>query len=589
MGVRKTRVRQGVTLAHGAFLAHQVERACLAGCRKRGVRVRRQPPTLSKLLLPRSTVGYDVMVAVGMRRYLEGRQRESMRAELLDCGVALSTGQLSRLGHRFLDYLEALHLNRAPALRAALAADGGWPMHLDATGEQGRGTLFAILAGWRHWVLGAWKLPTERTDAMLPRMLEMAKRFGDPNAIMRDLGRAVIHAAEDFVAARELDGPVLGCHLHFLRDIGCDLMRDTHDQLERCLRNGHVRPKLRALARDLGRQLGTRLPRTTEEFLDWQKQVQPSNHSLPEGDVGLVAVRAQTQYVLDYVSAGFNVGFPFDVPMLDLFDRARDASRAVDAHLRTPPADATVRRALQRLRNALRPVDVQVPVEQIARRLRMRRDLFQQLRQALRLDDVKAYGSPRSTPKGPPRVATVAELDAVRVALNKLRSLVRRRRPERGPAIDERDAIDIVLTHLEKHGPSLSGHAIRVSARRVRMVDRTNNAIEGRFHALKHVERRRSGRKVLTQDIEHLHPGALLATNLNDPAYVAILCGSLARLPVAFAELDARGLGPAHYPAEPNPIATASLQAADKKIVRAEVLRRRVNAAARSRAPRLTA
>jgi len=584
MGVRKTRERQGVTLAHGSFLAHQVERVCLAGCRKRGVAVRHQPAALARLLLPRSTVGYDVMVAVGMGRYLNGRQRETLRVELSERGVALSAGQISRLGRRFLDYLQALHSDRAPMLRAALASDGGWPMHLDATGEQGRGTLFVVLAGWRRWVLGAWKVPTERADTMLPRMLQVAERFGDPNAIMRDLGRAVSQAAADFVAARNLDIAVLGCHLHFLRDIGRDLMRDMHDQLDRCLRRSRVRPKLRALARDLGRQLGPRLPSVLHALVQWQKRIDTSDHRLPHGDVGLAAVRLLAQHVLDFPADGANLGFPFDVPMLALFDRARHAARVADAHLRTPPADPKVRRALERLRAALHPVQVQVPIEQIARRLQMRKGLFQQLRDALRLNDIKPDGSPR--PARPRHTETAADLDSIRDAVLKLDALLLRTRPERGPASDERAAIDLVLAHLERHGPSLWGHAIQLPNGGMRLVARTNNDLEGSFRALKHVERRRSGRKTLAQDLEHLHPGAMLAMNLNDPAYVAILCGSLDRLPAAFASLDARGRGPARLPAVQDAIATASLPAPERKIVRADATIQRLNAAAHSRAPR---
>ena len=583
MGVRKTRERQGVTMAHGSFRAHQTERMCLAGCHGRGTKA--QPPAaLAKLLLPRSTVGYDVMVAIGMGRYVGGRQRESMRTELSERGITLSTGQISRLGHRFLDYLVELHHDRAPALRAALATDGGWPMHLDATGEQGRGTLFAVLAGWRHWVLGAWKLPTERADEMLPRMREVADRFGDPCAIMRDLGRAVIQAATDFVTARDLDIPVLGCHLHFLKDIGKDLMRGTHDQLERCLRRSRVRPKLRAIARDLGRQLGSRLTRAQEALLEWQNCADLSDHRLPVGDVGVAAVRLLAQSVLDFPADGANLGFPFDVPMLDLFDRARRAARVADAHLRTPPTDPKVRRALERVRGALRPVEVQVPVEQIARRLRMRKGLFQQLREALRLHDIKPDGSPRPVRRD---TETAAELDGIRDAVRKLERLLVRTRPERGPATDERAAIDLVLDHLERHGDSLWGHAIPIGARRIRFVARTNNGLEGAFRSLKHLERRRSGRKILTQDLEHLHPGAMLAMNLNDSAYVEILCGSLERLADAFAELDARGRGPSRSTSKHDAIATASLPAADRKIVRAEATLRRLNAAARSRAPRV--
>jgi len=55
---------------------------------------------------------------------------------------------------------------------------------------------------------------------------------------------------------------------------------------------------------------------------------------------------------------------------------------------------------------------------------------------------------------------------------------------------------------------------------------------------MKHSERRRSGRKNLTQDLEHLPAAAALAYNLNDADYVSIVCGSLDKLPHAFAELD---------------------------------------------------
>jgi ABC-type Fe3+ transport system permease subunit len=73
-------------------------------------------------------------------------------------------------------------------------------MHLDATGEDGRGTLLVVYAGWRRWVLGAWKIPTERADAILPRLRAVVGCFGDPCAVMRDLGRAVTEAARDLGA-----------------------------------------------------------------------------------------------------------------------------------------------------------------------------------------------------------------------------------------------------------------------------------------------------------------------------------------------------------------------------------------------------
>ena len=58
------------------------------------------------------------------------------------------------------------------------------------------------------------------------------------------------------------------------------------------------------------------------------------------------------------------------------------------------------------------------------------------------------------------------------------------------------------------------------------------------FGSMKHGERRRSGRKILTHDFEQLPAQATLVYNLNHPDYVKILCGSLELLPQACAKLD---------------------------------------------------
>lgn len=232
MHVRKTLRRNGQTLEHGAFRACETVYACSNGCMvtpppvagaaatEAGVMTRRSE-SLAQLLLPRRAVGYDVMTFVGLQRFVHHRQREEIRNELENRhGIRLSSGGISSLAQDFVVYLEALHQRRAPALRAALAQDGGWPMHIDATGEDGRGTLLVVYTGWRGWVLGSWKIPTERADAILPRLRQVAGGFGDPCAIMRDLGRAMIEASREFVKQRALTIPVLGCHFHFLRDIG---------------------------------------------------------------------------------------------------------------------------------------------------------------------------------------------------------------------------------------------------------------------------------------------------------------------------------------------------------------------------------
>ena len=595
MPVLKSIERQGYTLAHGTFRVREFVHACAAGCHHpSGHRVTRRAQELSELIIPGCSVGYDVMTWVGMERYLHYRQREEIRESLLsEHGILLSTGTISGLARRFGTYLRTLHEAQAGELRAALDRDGGYPLHIDATGESGRGTLLIAYAGWRQWVLGAWKIPTERADAILPRLREVVSHFGPPIAIVRDLGRAMIPAAHDLVAELEEPIPILSCHAHFLADVGKDLLKDSHGQLRKLFRDHRVRPGLRSLVREIGRKLGGDIDQVRGAVQGWQA-LQDDEHSLPQGNRnGLGVVRTLAQWVLDYPTDSTDADFPFDRPYLDLLDRCVRVRRAVDAFLRKPPEDKEVNRALRRLARLLEPPSSQHAFLNATTTLRRRAGLFDELRTALRLHPSTDADTREPTPETAQR-----ELQDVQTAVESLYLSLQERRPQRGPAQDSRQAIDLILMHLDRYGDSLWGHVIKLSAEAgggIRLVERTNNLLEGFNRSMKQGERRRSGRKTLSDDFEHLPPEAALARNLLCADYVEILCGSIEQLPKAFAQLDAdrrrQSLATeppnASQPTQHTPeIASASLPKEDRRLIRSEDMAIRILAAARSRAPR---
>jgi hypothetical protein len=577
-----------MTLAHGLFQVWEAVHVCDARCKKQSRLVTRRSETLAELIPPKSTVGYDVMVHVGIQRFIHHRQREEIRATLAKDGIALCSGEISELGKRFLIYLEALHEASAPALRSAMEADAGWPLHIDGTGEGGRGTLLVAFSGWRKWVLGSWKIPTENADAILPRLQETVTRFGPPCAIMRDLGPAMEDAADRLVETLDRPIPILACHQHFLKDIGTDLLQDSHDKLRNLFRQVNVRKDLRAFARDHGRGLGTDADKACEAVRNWQKQ-DSADCRLPEGCAGIATVRTFAQWALDYGADGNNQGFPFDLSYLDFYVRCMNISWAVDAFLRNPPADAKVKKALDRLHRILRPLDCDVPpFAQLAKTLNERSTLFTELRTALRLVVKPERGQQDLSAASADQ--TVQQLRDIRKAVEDLTASLRQRRPERGSAKDKRQAIDIILTHLECHGKFLWGHAIPIPEELgggIRLIDRTNNIEEGFFHTWKHSERRRSGRKDLAHDLECLPASAVLALNLTRPDYVEIVCGNLDRLARVFAGLDAQNrrcsLAAAALRRTPAAdVASASLSSSDRRLVRTKEMEQRILAAAMS-------
>ena len=585
MRVQKTQRRHGVTLAHGTFHLLEAVYTCTPACRQSGPSLASRTPTLAAILPPRGVVGYDVLVAVGLARFVHHQQREEIRAALgRDHGVVLSTGEISTLARRFLAYLEALHQTAAPALAAVFRADGGWPLHLDATGEDGRGTLVVAYAGWRHWVLGAWKVPTERAEFILPHLHEVATAFGPPCAIMRDLGRAMADASEDFVGSLPKPIPILACHYHFLADIGEDLLAKGHDQLRGLFRQAEIVARLRACVRQHGERLGSAIEQGRQGLRQWLAESQVG-HRIPEGRSGVAVVRSLAQWVLDYHAEGTDEGFPFDVPYLALYDRCLQVTSAIGTFLREAPADRHVRNSLERLQQILRPIDSDVPpFVSVSTGLTRRVEFFAELREALRLNPK----DPETVAKTTPEIGT---LEDIQDAVTALEASLRARRPARGPAQDLRQAIDIILAHLDRHGSHLWGHAITMptpgSGTTIRLVDRTNDCLESYFHGMKHGERRRSGRKILTQDFERLPAAAALAVNLTRADYVEIVChGSLDRLPAAFAALDhgnrSRSVA-AGATAPPAYAETASLSAADRRVIRMRAMGDRIVSAAQAR------
>ena len=100
-----------------------------------------------------------------------------------------------------------------------------------------------------------------------------------------------------------------------------------------------------------------------------------------------------------------------------------------------------------------------------------------------------------------PADQTAKELRDTREALDALTQSLQAERPQRGPAEDISNAIDLILAHLDRHGDSLWGHEVPLPPEvggGDRVVDCTNQIQESFWHQLNHRERRRSGRKIFT-------------------------------------------------------------------------------------------
>ena len=200
--VSKTSRRRLVTLVHGDIEAREIQRSC--GACRIVVRSNR----LAQIVPRGQRYGYDVMVWVGLGRWVDRLQRVEIRDRLESCyGIRLSTGTISALADRFLAHLGALHQESVPALRREMSR--GYPLHIDATTHQGRGGQFICYDGWRNWVLHAGRIDGERTEEIRPVVEETVQWFGLPIAVVRDQSKAC-KAAVSLPCAQKPRRPTAG-------------------------------------------------------------------------------------------------------------------------------------------------------------------------------------------------------------------------------------------------------------------------------------------------------------------------------------------------------------------------------------------
>lgn len=539
MKVRNVRPRRFITIQHGVVSCRITTLICKKGCKTSdGKQQIRRPEELEYLAPLGANIGYDVEIFCGTKRYLEGLQREQIKIQLEnEYGIFISSREISLLANQFVQHFKSLHASRSQAFGNLLKSDGGTPWHIDATGEEGSGTVLILYAGWRQWVLGTRKITTECKEQIKPLLHETADQFGNPCAVVSDYGKGMTAAIEEFVQERKVKITILGCHTHFIKFVGKDLLSCGYNELRQVIRKQNIRADLSRIVRAWSKELGEEISELKTKIEIWISPDQAQ--MLPKGKMGLAIVRAMAQSALDYLENNKNQRFPFVMPHFEFYERCKTLYHACKFYMSHSLTDKYVLKALKRLIRVLAPVISDSSFERIDLTLSYRFKLFTELRAALRLNSDDATNKIKPGVQEPQSVAR--ELNDIKEALRKYEASLQDRYPRRESAKDKQQAIDIILKHLKEHEKNLWGHIIQIPKSvggGVKIVCRTNNCLENFNGRLKQEERKRSGRKVLAKDFEDLPEGVPLIKNLKKSDYVEILCGSLENLPAVIAKLD---------------------------------------------------
>jgi len=483
-----------------------------------------------RLLVPAGcNFGYDVIGYVGQGLFLRHRRAQELVAELAAQNIPISASEVAYLGKKFVIYLAMAHRQSAPRLKQALQMQGGYLLHLDGMGEGGGPRLMSSLDSLSEIVLGNVKVPSEKTDELIPFLEEIKRRYGVPLAAIHDMGPGILAA----VKAVFPGVPDFICHFHFLRDLGQDLLDADYEAIRQRLRHHGITETLQYQARRLKTALEHAPSSRGIETLCQSVQTQ----TLPAAAVEsfpLLTAYSLIQWALAGKQQGHGYGFPFDRPQVELAQRllvvAQQLESIKDVHLRGQWQDNV---PLFKLANILKPLAADAGLRKKLEVITVKIQVFDQLRVAMRIAEVDGSDGLNS---GSEPVA----LGPIRQAVQKFRHQFTAR-----PDYAATRHWQALIGQLDKYGDKLFADPIIVETPQGRLViqpQRTNNLMERFFRDFHSGERRRSGQNSLSQFLQSMLADTPLVKNLENPTYLKVLLNGQPNLEACFAQMDAQSV-----------------------------------------------
>jgi len=492
---------------------------------------------LSQIVAPFANHAYDVLVRVGLARFLRCRQTEEIRGELSrDSQIEVPESTVRYLAPKFLAYLQIVHEQSIPLLSRDMSLRGGYILHIDGSCEGASGVLLVCADSISGQVLESRKIGSENHDEVKQVLKDVRKHWGLPLALVHDLRRPLITAASEVFRTV----PQFICHYHLAADVGKDILQPHADRLRRLVRRTKVRANLRALVRSL-KNFATSED-TTEytitSIIGLRSKKNLKEHCTP--DAVNAAVHSLASWILAYPKDGDGYDFPFSMPYFNLYERILSVHEALcDASIcdlslssRGPLA------SLRRLIKILEPVvsgDEALEFRQIAAAAKRDMRIFDRFRCALRICE---KGSKKTTSVTSSNKSSKSLLSSKRhqALLKRFRSSLNAQAQRNGPSAR---ACGIVVDHLDKYWPYLFGH-LRQTGSRTIPVPRTNNFLERLFGIIKQQSRRLRGSANLSRDIQDMSPAAPLVLNLGNRSYCDTVFGGTdpALIALRFSSVD---------------------------------------------------
>jgi hypothetical protein len=516
--VLKTKPRELATLLIGDFVAWETKVHCPRCDLSFG------SEQLSCLVPKGAKFGYDVLVYVGKGFFLRCRNAKEIAAELKEKNIRICTSEVSSLARKFVIYLALAHRKVQRKTKAYLQIQGGYILHLDGTCEGGSPHLISALDGITEIVLDNIKIPTENSEQIIPFLKRIKKAYGDPLAVVSDMGKGIVLAIEEVFKTL----PHFLCHFHFLRDLGKDLFGTENDTIRNRLRKHGIQQTLRKQARSSKKHISN-TPHLVDGFIDGLVQsciLQP----FPLHDIPAAATCLLIMWALAGKSAGKGFGFPFDQPYLVFYLRLRKLGSILEQLSEIKLQDSwkdnrIYGKVLHNLVDVLNdPVSAKA-----ASRMQQKVEVFNKLRAAMRIALTESK-------RGLNDNGELSNIKTIEKGVKRFRDQLCKNKEYS----KDKDYQNMVK-QLDEYWQKLFSDPIVVKTKSGPIIiqpQRTNNILEQLFRDLSRRYRKKSGLNCREKTIKAMLADTPLVKNLENEKYLSVLLDGKSSLEERFAEIN---------------------------------------------------
>ncbi len=303
--VYKTKKRNVYTKHIGCFVAKETQFHC-DKCKNNSIYTSKE---LTELLPINCNYGYDVIIYIGESMFMNHLQAVEIKLLLKEeYNIPISVSEVEYLSKKFIVYLAEIQEKYNLKIVDCMKNNGGYILHLDALGGTGGDRLISGLDSVSNIVLNNAKIPSENSIMIKPFLEKIKSNFGEPLAVVQDMGPGIMKAVED-----TFDNPnILICHFHFLRDLGKDLLKENHDILKGRIQHFNIRVKLKNIAKEV-----CLIYENNKIGKDKNKEIEYNKF--------LENLYTIIEWILDWKNCSNGYGFPFDRQYYDLAKRAKTA------------------------------------------------------------------------------------------------------------------------------------------------------------------------------------------------------------------------------------------------------------------------